>query len=505
MTAVVEPVTAPPRPTLGSLGRRHAPRARRRPAATPEVLLVGAGVIGAGLTAAWWWATTGPVTTWGQAVTAAGRLTGLTAGVAMIGLVTLAARIGPLDRAIGPERLYLWHGRLGRYALSLVAAHVVLITAGYALVDRTGPGAVVASFLADAPLVLSLVAVGLLIVVGLVSAQALRRRLPYEVWHALHLATYAAIILGSVHQVTSGQQFAGHPVASTLWLLAYLVPTAALVANRLVRPAVSNARHRFFVAEITPEAPGVFSVTIGGIGLDRIPVRPGQFVRVHAAARGLRFASNPYSLSAVPRGGCWRITVAAVGEQSRRLVSLPPHTRLWLEGPMGHLTLDPRSDRPVLLVAGGLGVPPLRALAEAALVERPQAPVTLLYRLRDEAPQLFADEWAALAAWANGRLAVHVRRGLPDTPGNSLDAASLRAVAPWLGQADVYACGPVSLTDAVVKAARAAGAPTVRVESFGWSPGVDLDHVPSEERRISAGRTPVGRNSVPTPTPGAPS
>ena len=450
--------------SLGTMGVGQRPGARRRGGAWPGVLVVS-GVVAVLLTASWWWSTTAAVTSAAEAALAAGRLSGLAAGLAVIALVMLAARIGPLDRAIGAERLYLWHARLGRYAIGMIVAHAILITAGYALMGRDGVGAVVASYLAGRDTRTAILAAALFLVVGAVSLVAVRRHLPYEVWHAIHLATYAAILLGLVHQVTQGAQLADQPVASALWVAACVVPVAVLLVNRLVRPLVMNLRHRFRLVAVVPETPGVHSLVIGGLDLDRIGAVAGQFVRVHA---GLRFASNPYSLSAVPGGAGWRITVAVVGTHSRRLASLAPGTRLWLEGPMGGLVLDPRSVAPAVLIAGGTGIAPIRALAEAALVQRPNAPVVVLCRVRDAAKGLFRAEFAQLTAWANGRFGVYWWAGPRSLPGNRVDAAALTRLVPWIGSADVLVCGGPQFGEAVTQAVSHTGAASLRVESFGW-------------------------------------
>ncbi|MCL2315623.1 MAG: ferredoxin reductase family protein, partial [Actinomycetia bacterium] len=347
-------------------------------------------------------------------------------------------------------------------------AHAILITAGYALIAGDTIGAVISSYLADDNLQLAIAGTGLFLAVGVASMAAVRRAARYEVWHAIHLATYAAILFGLVHQVTNGAQFADQPVASVLWVGACVVPVTVLLVNRLVRPLVSNLRHRFTLVEVVPEASGVYSLVIGGRDLQQAPGLAGQYVRVHAQARGLRFASNPYSLSVAPGGAHWRITVGAVGEHSRRLVGLRPGTRLWLEGPLGGLVLGPRSAAPVVLIAGGTGVAPIRALAEAALRERPWSPVVVWYRVHDPAQALFGAEWERLTAWAGGRLAVHLRTGARTAHRNRLDAAALTAIAPWIDQAEVLVCGGRALVESARQAARDAGASNVRVESFGW-------------------------------------
>jgi len=435
------------------------------PAVVAALVLFGIVILA---TVGGWWLTTGPVTTWTEAITETGRLTGLGASVAMVALVTLSARIGPLDRALGSERLYRWHGRFGRYTVWLILAHLVLILAGYALMAHASIIATAASFLTDDNLVLSLLATLALVVVGLASALAVRRHLPYEVWHLIHLTTYAAILLGLFHQITLGAQFIGRPVASAVWVLAIVIPVVILLVNRLIRPLIMNSRHRFFLKAVTLEPAGLYSLTIGGTALAQIPVRAGQYIRVHANAPGLRLASNPYSLSALPTVGGWRITLAAVGQQSRRLVKLRPGTRLWLEGPLGGLTLGNDRTRPVVLIAGGSGITPIRALAEAALIERPTVPVTVIYRVRRVADALFRAEWAELTAKTNGRLTVHLLAGSRTAVANRLTPARLRALAPWIGQSEVHICAAAGLVTAVKDAVQTTGAASLRVESFGW-------------------------------------
>jgi len=421
----------------------------------------------AAITLGWWWGTTQPISGVASVVMETGRLFGFLSGMSVISLVVLAARIPPLDNAMGSETLYRWHGWLGRYAVTMILCHVVVITAGYSLADQTGVLATIGTFLIDRNLLLALVAVLSLLVIGLISGTALRRKLSYEAWHAIHIVTYAAILFGVLHQTSLGAQFLMHPVASTLWTLAYVVPVAILLINRLVRPVLMNLAHQFTVTAVRQESDRVFSIYIGGVGLENLNASAGQYIRVHAAAPGLRWSSNPYSLSAPPWNGQWRITVEVLGAQSARLVSLPVGTRLWIEGPLGGLTLDD-TQRPVVLVAGGTGVTPIRALAEAALVQRPKAPVVVIQRVKRPGDQLFAAEWANLTRWAKGRLAVHLKAGSRNVPGNQIDAAALHRLAPWIARADVYVCGSDELAASVKAAVRGCGAASVRVESFGW-------------------------------------
>src|SRR5881275_837081 len=109
----------------------HASRAAAARAHPRMVLAaIAAGAAGAiGL----WWHNTPTVHGAGDWLTNAGRITGLLAGYAVVILVALMARIPPLERGIGADRLARWHALGGRYTVSLVAAHGLLITWGYSV------------------------------------------------------------------------------------------------------------------------------------------------------------------------------------------------------------------------------------------------------------------------------------------------------------------------------------------------------------------------------------
>ena len=124
------------------------------------------------------------------------------------------------------------------------------------------------------------------------------------------------------------------------------------------------------------EANRTVSVYIRGRGLGELDAAPGQFFRWRFLTRGLWWQSHPYSLSALPSDDLMRITVRDVGDPSNMLRSLRPGTRVLAEGPFGaFFPARSRRSRPALLLAGGVGITPLRAMM-AALT----GSVTLVYR-----------------------------------------------------------------------------------------------------------------------------
>src|SRR3954470_9297894 len=214
---------------------RTAPRpapARAHPSAVLAVIAAGAAAV-LGL----WWHNTPSIHGWGDWLTNAGRVTGLLAGYGVVVLVALMARIPPLERGIGADRLARWHARGGRYTVCLVVAHGLLIPWGYAVSAHTGVVSESKTLLLSYPDVLAATVAGLLLVgVGIVSVRAARRRLRYETWYYLHFYTYLAVALAFSHQFATGADFMDNRRARLAWAVLYAGVGAAIVWYRFVTP-----------------------------------------------------------------------------------------------------------------------------------------------------------------------------------------------------------------------------------------------------------------------------
>ncbi len=156
-----------------------------------------------------------------------------------------------------------------------------------------------------------------------------------------------------------------------------------------------------------------------------------------------------------------RITVRDVGDPSNPLRTLRRGTRVVVEGPYGAFT-PAHPERPALLVAGGVGITPLRAML-AALT----GTVTLIYRATSWQDVVFREELDALAVTRGGRVhyIVGARAELAADP---LSADALRDLVPDLDQVDAYVCGPPGMIAAASAALAAAGVARRRIhaESF---------------------------------------
>ncbi|WP_231873428.1 MULTISPECIES: ferredoxin reductase family protein [Kitasatospora] len=420
--------------------------------------LVALGALGV---LALWWADTPRVAGAADWLTGAGRITGLLAGYAAPVLLLLMARIPLLEREVGADRLARWHAYGGRYLVALVTVHVLTVIWGYALTDGQGLWGQTVEMVFHFPDMLKATAATLLLLgTGAVSARAARRRLGYETWYYLHLATYLAVALGFAHQLSTGAELAGGP-ARAAWYPLYFGTAAVLAWYRLLRPYLRDRRHRLEVAEVRAEGPGVVSVFLTGRHLDELRAEPGQFFRLQFVTPQLRWAANPYSLSAPPHPRFLRFTVKDLGSHSAALARLAPGTKVRAEGPYGAFTARRLhgGGAPVLLLGAGVGVTPLRALAETL-----PGRVTLVQRARRAEDVLFRRELAAVAE----RRGVRVHELLGGRAEVGELGAALGRLVPGLARHEVYLCGPEEFAADAVRALRAAGVRASRIhhESF---------------------------------------
>ena len=389
--------------------------------------------------------------------------------LALIQLV-LMARSPWLDATFGMDGLAVAHRWLGFATVWLLLTHAVASTIGYAMGDGIGVLEEFWTLITTYPYVLmATVSAGLFGLVAITSIRAARRRLAYETWYGLHLYAYLAIALGFLHQLFVGADFMHDRVAAAYWVALYAIAALMILVFRVGQPVWTSLRLGLRVANVVQEAPGVVSLYLTGRNLDRLEVRAGQYFLWRFLTPDGWWRSHPYSISAAPNGEWLRITVKDLGDGSRDLQAIPIGTRVIVEGPYGILT-DVRRTKPgVALIAGGIGITPLRALIEAL----PAAPgeLTLLYRASRPADLVFVEELDVLAQRRG--IDIHYlvgRRGTRAMPRDPLDARGLITLVPDLVERDVYVCAPAAMMRSVEAALRQLGVPRrqVHAERFAY-------------------------------------
>jgi predicted ferric reductase len=387
-----------------------------------------------------------------------GRFLGLHVALIMIFQLVLIARLPFLDRRLGMDQLTTLHRWVGFALFWTLLAHVTFIVLGFARLDGNPVPVQIVSLAGSVPVLLGMVAFLIIGVVAVVSVRYARRRLSYEAWHAIHFLLYLVIVLALIHQLFEVTTFTASSWSRRYWFLLWALALVALVAGRVVVPVWRNSRHQFRVAAVVPESDDVVSVHVTGRHLDRLPARAGQFMLWRFPGHNPWWQVNPWSLSAAPNGASLRLTVKAVGRTSAGLKDLPVGTRVFAEGPYGALTGVQRTRPASVLIAGGIGVTPIRALLEDLT-----GPITVLYRVPSLSHAVLYDELDALARMRDAQLHVLPGRTGPDNA--PFAPANLQALVPDIAARDVYICGPEPMTVAVLDALHELGVPKSQIHA----------------------------------------
>jgi predicted ferric reductase len=396
----------------------------------------------------------GELSTQAGIFTAAGEISALYGTYLVLLQLILMSRSPWLDQVFGQDRITDAHRWVGFGAIWLLVAHAILTTVGYAMGVGASPVGEFFTLMTTYPYVLwSAVALALFIAVGFSSVRAVRRHASYETWYAIHLYTYLAIALGFLHQLFVGVDFTTDQVASLFWIALYAFTIGTLLTFRFGQPIAVSWRHRFHVANVVEEAPGVASLYLTGRDLDRLPVRAGQWFRLRFLTREGWFRAHPFSISAAPNGKYLRFTVKELGDYTRTLRRMPIGTPVFVEGPYGALTGAARTKARVLLVAGGIGITPLRALLEELPASRGN--LTLIYRATGPEDVVFKSEIDELASLRGATVHYLVgRRGSREMPADPLDPRAMRRLVPDIWSRDIYVCGPSGMMTRVLSSLR---------------------------------------------------
>lgn len=247
---------------------------------------------------------------------------------------------------------------------------------------------------------------------------------------------------------------------------------------------------KFSIESKVREAAGVYSFYLKPHdGKPLPPFVPGQYLTVEVAMPG---KAQPqvrcYSLSDAPGSrDFYRITVKRIGEGekgpgspagvvSTRLHELPEGATINVRAPSGQFFLDVRRARPVVLIAGGIGITPLLSMLNTICNYGLKREVYLFYGVRDRNHHALYDHLQELRRkHKNFHLVVCYSRPTPTCKkGRDYDHKGhvtvplMRFLLPFKG-CEFYLCGPGAMIRSITEGLKDSGVPEVdiKMEAFG--------------------------------------
>lgn len=205
---------------------------------------------------------------------------------------------------------------------------------------------------------------------------------------------------------------------------------------------------------------GYYRVAVEVEGL-RPKFRPGQFFMLRVENGSDPLLPRAYSIyrmarSRRGRAACVELLYKVVGRGTAQLAGLRAGSAVDLLGPLGNEFAVPPGTTEVLLVAGGIGVPPVIALAEALAARPSRRPPMAAFLGGRSKPDILC---AADFRRAGARVSVATEDGSAGRRGLVTDLLERHlAGQPPAGRA-IYACGPPGMLRRVAEVAAAHGVP----------------------------------------------
>jgi predicted ferric reductase len=410
-----------------------------------------------------------------SALNAVSRLTALVGTDLLLIHMLLIARVPWIDKFYGHDRATLAHKKLGKPVLYLVVAHFLASLVSYAITDGKNLVDEMVNLFFNVPdMKTATLGLFLMIAVVVTSLNFARRKMSYEAWYIVHIMSYIAVLAAVPHQFSTGSDIHGKPVQTVFWVTLYLFVVFNLAWYRVLSPLLRHFVVGLKVQSVVPASSDSSSIYLSGKNVAKLGGKAGQFYMLRVLTPTQWWRPHPFSISAAPNSRFVRFTIGRRGDDTGMLQHIKPGTPVLLEGPYGVFTEERRTKEKVVLIASGIGIPPIRSLAES-IAARP-GDVTVIYRLRNRNDAALLEEIQVLCRHRGFKLEImdgpranHSSWMNADGTGRS-DQVRLADIAPKIVDSDVYICGPTGWTHSVEKSVLRAGTPTnqIHAEEFAW-------------------------------------
>ena len=361
--------------------------------------------------------------------------------------LALAARVRVLSRAVGLDAVMQFHREMAIVGLAAAVAHPLLLgeAAGglRAWLPVHGPWYIAAGA----------AALWLLIAIAITSFGRKALKLPYEAWHVIHLVCAALIVVAMFAHALGVGRYSSTPLVRFVLLAYGVLFLCLLIRYRVVRP-LQMLTKPWEITGNTDAGGGARLISLRPIGHAGLDFAPGQFAWIVTGRSPLISEQHPLSVASAPAalsGASVQFVVKALGDWSGGIVPrLPVGHRAWIDGPYGAFT-PPPGDAPLLLIAGGNGIAPMRSILLAARAAGERRRIVLFYAAADPSRMALLDELIALSAEMDFPLVLiyeHPPAGWIGERGR-LSAEMVRRhcpVDPTL--AEYLVCGPIPMIDA---------------------------------------------------------
>jgi ferredoxin-NADP reductase/DMSO/TMAO reductase YedYZ heme-binding membrane subunit len=401
----------------------------------------------------------------------------LTTGMLALVFLMLTMLVTPLRKVTGWNWLIFARRTFGLYAFFYALAHFSIF---FALDRSFSVSSTLTEMVKRKYLIIG--SIGLLVMVPLAvtSTNAMIKRLGAKRWHTLHRLAYVAAICGVIHFYMQVKADVRKPLAFAGVLTVLLGYRVIASKQNKAQPVAGRTKiwsGQLRVARITRETPEVQTFRFAAPDGGPLPFQhqPGQYLVISPVIDGKK-VNRPYTISSSPtKPDYCEITVKReeMGRVSRHLHdTLREGHIINISAPTGRFVFDGTQANSIVLIAGGVGITPLMAIARYLTDNDWKGDIYFAYATKTPGDIIFRKELDDLKArFPNLHLHVTLSRAEDtDWMGHKgrVSAEFLTKCIPEISERLVYVCGPDAMMSMTVQVLKDLGVPAgqIKLEEF---------------------------------------
>ena len=377
----------------------------------------------------------------------------------MIGFILLTLLIFSGDTArfwnryIGLDKIIKFQRKFSYFVMFFIFFHPVF----FILSAGTYKGLILPDF-AYKPLAFGIIA--FYILVGVMIASALYKRISYKIWQYIHVITYILYFFAIYHAIFWGSETAENAPIYAISLI--LVITGIIYRTRYKIIAAKTTK--FFVKDVKMETADTFTLTIKG----NKEFKAGQFCFLRLNKNKL-YGRHPFTVSSAPDDD-FKFTIKLAGRFTQTAKDLKEGDEIFIDGPFGKFIPEPNKD--LVFIAGGVGITPFMSILRDHIKRGVKQNITLIYGSRSQNDIIFhneleniKDEWFKKVYMLNdiANLTIECEQGY-------ITKDIINKYVKNVNNSLYYICGPERMKETAKKVLKDMGVKwkNIFVEDFFW-------------------------------------
>lgn len=295
-------------------------------------------------------------------------------------------------------------------------------------------------------------------------------RLPFDAWNRIHRLCTLVLLVSSTAHLLLVSGYTAAP-AVRIVVLALALVFASLLFNYVVLRPLRLWRRPWQVQSNADIGGDTRLLTVGPVGHSGFRFEPGQFAWLISGRTPYSRQQHPITIASSADAPVdhhsQEYAIKKLGDWSREQVpALAPGRHIWVEGPYGGMTIDRLPAQGFVLIAGGIGITPMRSILLTLRDRGDRRPCVLLHAANDFSRVVFRHELESLQLELDFKLVYVLEHPAADYVGERgrIDRAMLERHLPEPRRHFQYLlCGPNPMMDSIEQLLFDLGVPDERV------------------------------------------